>query len=63
MFEINNFQVLFLAMLAVLLFGNRLPEIMRRIGKGIAQFRRGLEEIQNDVKDGDKHDKPDDGRP
>jgi sec-independent protein translocase protein TatA len=60
MFEINNFQVLLIAMLAVLLFGNRLPEIMRSIGKGIAQFRRGLEEIQDDTKDAKKPDEPND---
>jgi sec-independent protein translocase protein TatA len=58
MFEINNFQVLILAVLAVLLFGNRLPEIMRSVGKGIAQFRRGLEDMQNDAKDSKKPDEP-----
>ena len=59
MFEINNFQVLMLAVLAVLLFGNRLPEIMRSVGKGIAQFRRGLEDMHNDAKDSKKPDGPD----
>ena len=57
MFEIGNFQLLILAVLAVLLFGNRLPEIMRSIGKGVAQFRRGLNEIQKRGEDRDEQDK------
>ena len=60
MFEINNFQVLVIAVLAVLLFGNRLPEIMRSVGKGIAQFRRGLEEMHDDAKDAKKPDETQD---
>jgi sec-independent protein translocase protein TatA len=30
--------------IAVLLFGNRLPEIARSVGKGIAEFKKGFKD-------------------
>ena len=34
--------------IAVLLFGNRLPEVGRMLGKGITEFRKGMSEITDD---------------
>ncbi len=34
----------------LLVFGNRVPEIMRSLGKGLTQFKKGLHEAQNEIK-------------
>jgi sec-independent protein translocase protein TatA len=33
----------------LLVFGNRVPEIMRSLGKGLTQFKKGLHEAQNEI--------------
>ena len=35
---------------ALLLFGPRLPSIMRGLGKGIVEFKRGLRDTEDEVK-------------
>ena len=35
--------------IAVLLFGKRLPEVGRSLGKGIVEFKKGLKGIEEDV--------------
>ena len=34
----------------LLVFGNRVPEIMRSLGKGLNQFKKGLHEAENEIK-------------
>jgi sec-independent protein translocase protein TatA len=41
--------LLILGVLAVLLFGERLPEVARSIGKGFMEFKKGVRSIQEDV--------------
>jgi len=41
---------LILAVLAVLIFGRRLPEVGKNLGKGIVEFKKGLSGIEDDVK-------------
>jgi sec-independent protein translocase protein TatA len=40
---------LLLAGIALLLFGKRLPEVGRGLGKGIVEFKKGLAGIEEDV--------------
>src|SRR5687767_12403576 len=35
--------------LGLLIFGKRLPEVGRSLGKGIVEFKRGLKGVQDDV--------------
>jgi sec-independent protein translocase protein TatA len=47
MFAPENWLVL--GLLGLLLFGKRLPEVGRNLGKGIIQFKKGLAGIDDDV--------------
>ena len=42
-------EILILAILGVLIFGRRLPEVGRSLGKGIVEFKKGLAGIEDDV--------------
>lgn len=35
---------------ALLLFGRRLPEVARSVGKSITEFKKGIKESENDIK-------------
>ena len=41
---------LVIALLALLFFGNRLPSVMRSLGLGVVEFKKGLQGIEDDVK-------------
>jgi sec-independent protein translocase protein TatA len=38
-----------IAVLAVLLFGDRLPQVMRAVGQGVSEFKKGMREIENQI--------------
>ncbi|MFH1416684.1 MAG: twin-arginine translocase TatA/TatE family subunit [Planctomycetota bacterium] len=40
-----------IAVLALLIFGRRLPEVGRSLGKGIVEFKKGLRDTGDSVKD------------
>lgn len=43
---------LIILVIAVLIFGRRLPEIARGLGKSITEFKKGIREAEKDVDDG-----------
>jgi sec-independent protein translocase protein TatA len=47
-------EMIIVAAVILLLFGNRLPGVMRSLGQGITEFKRGVNEIENDVDDAAK---------
>ncbi|MDA1050650.1 MAG: twin-arginine translocase TatA/TatE family subunit [Planctomycetota bacterium] len=42
MFGIGHTELLVVAFVALILFGNRLPGVMRSLGQSVTEFRRGL---------------------
>ena len=44
-------EMALLLVVAVLLFGRRLPDIARSIGKSLTEFKKGLRETQDDVRE------------
>jgi sec-independent protein translocase protein TatA len=49
MFGIGSSELLVVAVIALLLFGNRLPSVMRSLGSGISEFKKGLDDINRQV--------------
>ncbi|MDO8137393.1 MAG: twin-arginine translocase TatA/TatE family subunit [Candidatus Brocadiales bacterium] len=45
----GGWEWLVILIVALLIFGKRLPEVMRSMGKGIVEFRKGLKGIEEDV--------------
>lgn len=43
------FEMILLGGLGLLLFGKRLPEVGRSLGKSIVEFKKGLNGIEDDV--------------
>ena len=43
-------EILVIAVVAVILFGGRLPEVARSLGGSYQQFRKGLSDIQSSIK-------------
>ena len=42
-------ELVLLLVVAVLLFGRRLPDIARSIGRSLTEFKKGLKETQDDL--------------
>lgn len=49
MFGIGQTELLIVGVIALLLFGNRLPSVMRSLGSGISQFKKGLDDVNSEI--------------
>ena len=47
---------LIVLVIALLLFGKRLPEVARNMGKGIVEFKKGVKGIEEEVEDANDDD-------
>lgn len=54
-------ELVVLGVVAILLFGKRLPEVARNVGKGYGELRKGLTELQSSINT--EIDTPTDGAP
>lgn len=43
------FEMIIVGIVALLLFGKRLPEVARSLGKGIVEFKKGVRGIEDDL--------------
>lgn len=50
MFSPSPVQMLIVLVIALLLFGNRLPSVMRSLGKSVTEFKKGVNDIDDGVK-------------
>jgi sec-independent protein translocase protein TatA len=62
-------ELVVIGLVAVILFGKRLPEVGRSLGKGVMQFKKGLKDVASDIEKDDEDDgaaetdKPSEDRP
>lgn len=50
MFGIGTQEMLLFGIIAVILFGSRLPSVARSLGKSIVEFKKGMTDLENEVK-------------
>jgi sec-independent protein translocase protein TatA len=41
-------EILVIGLVVLLLFGNRLPGLMRSLGQGVVEFKKGVQGIEDD---------------
>jgi sec-independent protein translocase protein TatA len=51
-------HILILLIIGILLFGKRLPEMGRSLGKGIVEFKKGLKGIEDEIDAGTRQPPP-----
>jgi|TARA_B110000438_G_C15613598_1_gene563308 sec-independent protein translocase protein TatA len=49
---VGAWQIVLIVLVVLLLFGGKkIPELMKGLGKGISEFKKGKEEIEKDLED------------
>ena len=60
MFGVNQFELLILLLVVMLLFGSaKLPTLMRNLGRSANEFKKGIRDGAEDTPDSTKQDKQD----
>ena len=49
MLGIGPAEMIVVGLIALLLFGARLPEAMRNLGRGLNEFKKGISSIEKDM--------------
>ncbi len=42
-------DMIIVLVIVLLLFGNRLPSVMRSLGKGVTEFKKGIDGVEDDA--------------
>ena len=52
MFGLGTWDLAIVAVVVLLLFGNRLPSVMRSLGRGVVEFKKGVRGIEEEIETG-----------
>jgi sec-independent protein translocase protein TatA len=55
----GGIEWIIILIVALLIFGKRLPEVMKSLGKGIVEFKKGVKGVEDEVEDSVVNKKPD----
>ncbi len=47
--NVGPWELLIVAFIALLVFGNRLPSVMRSLGKSVTEFKKGVSGIEDEI--------------
>lgn len=51
LFALGTGEIILLALVVLLIFGGKkIPELMRGIGKGVSQFKKGMKDLDDEIK-------------
>lgn len=50
-FGLGPGELLIFGVVLLLLFGNRLPSVMRSLGRGVVEFKKGVQGIDDETSD------------
>jgi len=56
MFGIGQWEVLLIVLVIFILFGHRLPSVMRSLGRGVVEFKEGMAGMNKGDEPGEKKD-------
>lgn len=49
--SVGPLELFVVAVVVLLLFGNRLPSVMRSLGRGVIEFKKGVQGIDEEVEE------------
>lgn len=47
--SLSGWEILVVGFVALLFFGNRLPSVMRSLGKSVTEFKKGVSGIEEEI--------------
>jgi sec-independent protein translocase protein TatA len=53
----SGIEIVVVALVVLLLFGNRLPGLMRSLGQGVVEFKKGVQGIEEEEEAGSRREK------
>jgi sec-independent protein translocase protein TatA len=50
MFGIGPYEMLVVGFVALLIFGHKLPDVMRNLGRGVSEFKKGIANVEDEIR-------------